>query len=135
MPIVRSKANTILSDLFQSTFYIGLSTTEPTATGGSISEPTSDTGYKRMPLKDVMSSASDGQIQNNEIIFFPESKKTWGTVTHFVIYNGKSGSPVFYGKLNGSGLTVPGPDSNGDGYCPIFRVGALKVGLDKESLS
>lgn len=125
MPIVRNKANSILNDLFQKTYQIGLSTTTPTATGGNVTEPSSASGYKRMPLS-AMGTASDGQIQNNDIIFFPESLSDWGTITHFVVY--ASGTPVFFGKLD-SNVNVP------TGYVPIFRAGALKVGLDKETLS
>jgi hypothetical protein len=127
MPIVRSKANAILSDLFQKTYYIGLSKTTPSATGGNVTEPSSSTGYKRMPL-DVMGTPSDGQIQNTDIIFFPESLSDWGTITHFVVYSGQSGSVVFFGALNSS-VNVP------TGYVPIFRAGALKVGLDKDTLA
>lgn len=122
MPIVRSKANNILNDLFQKTYQIGLSTTTPTVTGGNVTEPASSTGYKRMTLS-AMGSASDGQIQNSDIIFFPESLASWGTITHFVIYS--SGSVIFYGALDSS-VTVP------SGYVPIFRAGALKVALDKD---
>lgn len=128
MPIVRSKANDILNSLFSKSYYIGLSTTTPSVTGANVSEPSSSTGYKRMQLHS-MGTASDGQIQNADIIFFPESLSSWGTITHFLVYTASSGgTPIFYGALNSS-VSVP------SGYVPIFRAGALKIGLDKDSLS
>ena len=83
--IVRSKANEILASLFpnntqQSKYtYIGLSTTTPTETGANFTEPASSTGYKRMKL-DKMGTPADGQVENTDIIFFPESVSSWGTV-------------------------------------------------------
>ena len=131
MPITRSKASEILNGIFQKTYYIGLSTTTPTATGGNFNEPTSSTGYKRMQLS-AMGSASDGQIQNTDIIFFPESLSTWGKITYFGIFTASSGStaPIYYGEIKDTsgvlGVDVP------QGYVPLFRSGALKVALDRE---
>lgn len=126
--IIRSKANTILNDLFSKSYYIGLSTTEPTVTGTNFSEPASSTGYKRVQLS-VMGTASDGQIQNSDIIFFPESLEAWGTITHFGVFTNSSGNtPHYVGALN-EAVTIP------VGYVPIFRAAALKVGLDKETLA
>lgn len=124
--IVRSKANEILNNLFQKTYYIGLSTTAPTETGSNFTEP-SASEYKRIQLT-VMGTANNGQIQNNDIIFFPESLTSWGTITHFGIFTTSSTStPIYWGELNGS-VAIP------VGYVPIFRANALKIGLDKQTL-
>lgn len=133
--IVRSQANEFLDDLFRTVdskgnvtyHYIGLSTTAPNVNGGNVTEPSSDAGYKRRELN-MMSAAADGQIQNEEIIFMGESLgEGWGTLTHFIISKTISGTPVFHAPLN-SAVQVPA------GYVPIFREGALIVGLDKDAL-
>ena len=133
--IVRSKANAILSGLFPNGSsggtYIGLSTTTPNENGGNFTEPTvgSTTGYKRAKVE-VMGTPSDGQIQNTDIIFFPESLGDgWGTITHFGLFSAQTGgTPYFWGELTGSSVQIPA------GYIPIFRADALIVGLDKDPL-
>lgn len=126
--IVRSKADSILNDIFQTKYYLGLSTTTPTTSGGNVTEPSSSSGYRRAQLS-AMGTASDGQIQNTDIIYMGESLADWGTITHFCIFtNATGGTPIFYGQLTSS-VSVP------TGYVPIFRAGAIKVGLDKDTLS
>lgn len=126
--IVTSKANSILNDLFQKDYYIGLSTTTPNSTGGNVSEPSSSMGYKRVQLS-VMGTASNAQIQNTDIIFFPESTGDWGTITHFFVSSSSTSTPHYWGALTPEGgVAVP------SGYVPIFRAGALKIGLDKDAL-
>lgn len=126
--IVRSKANTILNDIFSKNYYIGLSTTTPTTSGGNVTEPSSSSGYRRAKLTS-MGTASDAQIQNTDIIYMGESLSDWGTITHFCIFTQETGgTPIFYGQLTNS-VNVP------TGYVPIFRANAIKVGLDKETLS
>ena len=126
--IVRSKANSILNDIFQTKYYLGLSTTTPNVNGGNVTEPSSSSGYRRAQLTS-MGSASDGQIQNNDIIYMGESLSNWGTITHFCIFTSATGgTPIFYGQLTSS-VSVP------TGYVPIFRKDAIKVGLDKDTLS
>ena len=125
--IIRSKANTILDSLFKGDgIYIGLSTTTPNENGGNFTEPTTANGYKRSKL-DVMTAASDGQTQNNDIIFFALSREAgWGTITHFGIFSAQyGGTPYYTGELTPA-VQIPA------GYIPIFDVGALKIGLDKE---
>lgn len=125
--IIRSKANTILDSLFRgSGIYIGLSTTEPNENGGNFTEPSTANGYKRSKL-DVMTSASDGQTQNSDIIFFALSREAgWGTITHFGVFTTQTGgTPYYTGELT-TAVQIPA------GYIPIFDIGALKIGLDKE---
>ena len=132
--IVRSQANVFLEQLFwtassggKAYHYIGLSTTAPDENGGNVTEPSKAAGYSRKQLN-MMGAASDGQIENLEIIFMGESLGDgWGTVTHFFISKTVSDSPIFHAPLNAS-VQIPG------GYVPIFRAGALVVGLDKDSL-
>jgi len=137
--ITQSTANSILNAFFgrsssvsiASTCYIALSTTTPNATGGNFTEPSSDGGYARVLIGSsnqsntfLMSAASNGAISNTDnIIFFPEARTSWGTITHFGLFTSKTGgTPVMWGALSSS-VSVP------SGYIPIFRAGALNVSL------
>ncbi len=137
--ITQATANTILNAFFgkaqsiniASTCYIGLSTTQPTATGDNFTEPAALTGYSRTLIgmynqgsTQMMDSASEGTISNgSNIIFFPEATATWGTISYFGIFTSKSdGKPIMWGALT-TPISVP------SGYIPIFRAGALNVSL------
>lgn len=125
MAIVTTKANEILNELLNPKYYIGLTTSAPNQNGSNVTEPAASTGYKRMPLS-AMGSASNAQISNTDIIFFPESLASWGTITHFVVYTSQNAStPIYYGELT-EAVSIP------QGYVPIFRAGALKVALDRD---
>lgn len=135
--ICRAQANSFLDSLFytmnsvgnKAYHYIGLGTTDtvPDVNGGNITEPSADAGYERRELKE-MGTASDGQIQNESIIFMGESLGDgWGEIGYFFISKAKAATPVFWAPLN-SAVKVPG------GYVPIFRKNALIVGLDKPEL-
>lgn len=81
-------------------YYIGLSTTAPSADGKSVSEP-SGNGYARIKLENL-SAPNNGIVTNNLAIDFPESVGgSWGTVTHFVIYDSLTGGNLLmYGALS-----------------------------------
>lgn len=141
--IVRSKANELLELLVRSNttnyYWIGLSSTAPTATGSNFTEPSIPSGavddegqpitvneYQRVNLKEYMGAASNAIIKNNSIIFFNEAEHYgWGTLTHFGIFTSKTGgTPIFWGELS-SAVTVP------KNYIPIFRAEKLQIGLDQ----
>lgn len=141
--IVRSKANEMLESLVQanssSYYWIGLSTTTPTATGGNFTEPPIPSGaqddegqtitvneYQRVNLKEYMGAATNAVIENESIIFFNEAEHYgWGTITHFGIFTSKTGgTPIFWGALSAP-ISVP------QNYIPIFRANRLKIGLDQ----
>lgn len=146
--IVRTKANSLLEQLFWSTanngekthYYIALSTTTPNPNGSNFTEPSIPSGavdedgkpitvneYQRVSLEGVMGSASNAIIKNSAIIFFNEAEHYgWGTITHFGIFTSKTGgTPIFYGELS-SAVQIP------QNYIPIFRAGKLQVGLDQD---
>ena len=90
-----------------SSMYIGLSSTEPTAAGGNVSEPsTTGTAYARVQLTSL-SSPSNGVITNESAISWPESTATWfsaaAPATHYVIYDAASGGNLLmYNALTAS---------------------------------
>lgn len=79
-------------------YYLGLSTTAPNTAGGNVTEP-SGGSYARVELTNL-SQPSDGEVSNTEMITFPESTESWGTVTHFVVYDAASGGNLLcFGAL------------------------------------
>lgn len=81
-------------------YYIGLSTTEPTMTGANVSEPSSSLGYGRVLLENL-STPVNGVVTNTANINFEESTSSWGTITHFVIFDAEiGGNLLMYGPLS-----------------------------------
>lgn len=81
-------------------YYIGLSTTEPTMAGTNVSEPSVSAGYGRVLLENL-SAPTNGVVTNTANINFEESTASWGTVTHFVIYDAEiDGNLLMYGALS-----------------------------------
>jgi hypothetical protein len=95
-----------------STLYVGLLTAAPSDTGGGTE--VSGGSYARVAVTSslanwagtqsaastVASSGTGGQTSNNAAITFPTPGATWGTVTHFGIYDASSGGNLlFWGAL------------------------------------
>lgn len=79
-------------------YYLGLSTTAPNTGGGNVTEP-SGGAYARVELSSL-SAPSNGEVSNAEQVNFPESTASWGTVTHFVVYDAASGGNLLcFGEL------------------------------------
>lgn len=83
-----------------SKYYIGLSTTAPTLAGGNVNEPLAASGYARVELTGL-SQPSGGVVTNGSAISFNESTASWGTITHFVIFDASTGGNLLmYGTLS-----------------------------------
>ena len=95
-----------------STLYVGLLTAAPSDTGGGTE--VSGGSYARVAVTSsytnwagtqsaastVASTGTGGQTSNNAAITFPSPSATWGTVTHFGIYDAASaGNLLFWGAL------------------------------------
>jgi hypothetical protein len=122
--------NEILDHLFGKgnytapTIYVGLSTADPGDDGTGLSEP-SGSGYAR-----VVTSASDwnvasgGALDNANAIEFAEATGSWGTVTHFALFDASSGGNLLaHGALTQSKTIASGDTGQ-------FAVGDLDVSLD-----
>lgn len=93
--------NTKTSPALPTKYYIGLSTTAPDANGSNVDEPSTSAGYKRVELT-TLSEPNNGVVTNQYAVNFDESTASWGTVTHFVIYDSPtvdSGNLLMYGEL------------------------------------
>ena len=100
--------NQVMGNLFKtketpalpSEYYIGLSSTAPKISGGNVTEPLSNSGYKRVKLENL-SEPADGVITNEQAISFDESTANWGTMSHFVIYDAlEAGNLLMYDTLS-----------------------------------
>lgn len=100
--------NQVMGNLFKtketpalpSEYYIGLSSTAPNISGGNVTEPLSNSGYKRVKLENL-SEPADGVITNEQAISFDESTANWGTMSHFVIYDVlEAGNLLMYDTLS-----------------------------------
>lgn len=94
------------------TLYVGLLTAAPSDSGGGTE--VSGGSYARVSVTSSLanwagtqtagsttaSSGTGGQTSNNAAITFPTPAATWGTVTHFGIYDAASaGNLLFWGAL------------------------------------
>lgn len=81
-------------------YYLGLSSTEPNKEGEGVTEPSTSAAYARVKLENL-SKPTNGVITNTSGIDFNESTDSWGTVTHFVIYDAPTGGHLLmYGELS-----------------------------------
>lgn len=81
-------------------FYIGLSSTAPNIDGTNVGEPNSSAGYARVELTSL-GEPDNGVVTNELAINFNESTASWGTITHFVIYDAETGGNLLmYGALS-----------------------------------
>lgn len=105
-----------------SNWWIGLSTTTPTAAGDNVTEP-SGNGYGRVEIEAADWDASSGEAKlNAEDIAFVEATGSWGEVTHVVLYDAETdGNFLGFGAL-GSSETIT------SGQVPRFAAGDLLVG-------
>jgi hypothetical protein len=146
MPLTSQTKNRILEglvgndNLFGGSIYVGLSSTAPNSDGTNITEPPSneETGYKRVligsssTLTQKFGDPENFVITNKEEIYFPESKGSWGTLTHFVLYNSATGTSasniLAFEELKDGGVASPITVS-GEKVVVMFRPGKLTVTL------
>ena len=106
---------------------VGLFTGAPSDSGGGTE--VSGGSYARASLNPLdanwaATSGSNGQTSNSSAITFPTPTASWGTVTHFAIFDATSaGNMLFWGVLTASKSI-----NNGD-PAPSFPGGTLVVTL------
>ncbi len=122
--------NEILDHLFGKgsytppTIYVGLSTADPTDDATGLAEPSGD-GYARVATAAAdWNTASGGALDNANAVEFPTATGSWGTVTHFVLFDAATaGNVLAHGEL-----AVPKTITSGD--TARFAAGDLDVSLD-----
>lgn len=102
------------------TIYLGLSTTEPTATGSNFTEPVGGS-YARLEITNDTdawnaATAADPAVKTNKDTFeMVKATAQWGTVTHWGFFTASTGGTPFE-----TGVIV---DSNGDPDPKLVDVG------------
>lgn len=85
------------------TSYVGLSTADPLDDASGLAEP-SGSGYARVTTAGAdWAVASAGATSNATILAFPEASGSWGTITHFALFDALSGGNM----LAHADLTTP----------------------------
>ena len=83
-------------------YFIGLSSAVPAIDGTGVIEPSALGNYARVKLVSL-SEPTAGLVTNTVAISFDESTASWGTITHFVIYDAAdvdTGNLLMYGELS-----------------------------------
>ena len=108
------------------TVYVGLSTADPLDDGSGLAEPVGN-GYARVSVTNNLTewpAAVGGSKNNANDVTFPLATGSWGTITHFALFDAATG-----GNMLGSGaLTSSRTVSDGDQ--PRFAAGEITVTLD-----
>lgn len=122
--------NEILDHLFGKssytppTIYVGLSTANPTDDASGLAEPSGNSYARAATAGADWNVASGGMIDNANDITFPEASGSWGTITHFALFDATSGGNML---AHGS-LSVSKSISSGD--IAKFAAGDLDISLD-----
>jgi len=122
--------NEILDHLFGKgtysppTIYVGLSTADPGDDGSGLAEP-SGNGYARVETSAAdWNTASGGALDNANDITFPEATGSWGTITHFALFDAATGGNMLAeGALSASKAIDSGDTAK-------FAAGDLVCSLD-----
>lgn len=84
----------------QPTLYLAVSTADPTDDGSGAAEP-SGNAYARVATVAGDWSRTDNVTENANQLAFPEATGSWGTLTHFMVYDAASGgNMIFHGALD-----------------------------------
>ena len=106
--------------------YIALSTADPTDDNSGIAEPVGGS-YARKQVtnnKTTWDVAANGALANAIVIEFAEATGSWGTITHFAIFDAASGGNMLaHGALSASKVVESGDIVR-------FPIGDLDVTLD-----
>lgn len=106
------------------TVYVGLSTADPLDDASGLAEP-SGNGYARVTTSGAdWNAASGGATDNANDLTFPEATGSWGTITHFALFDAATaGNMLAHGSLTTS-KTI------GSGDTAKFAAGDLDITLD-----
>ena len=106
------------------TIYVGLSTADPTDDGSGLAEPTGNAYARVSTLAADWNVASGSALDNANDITFPEATGSWGTITHFALFDAATGGNMLaHGALSAS-------KAIGSGDTAKFAAGDLDVSLD-----
>lgn len=106
------------------TVHIGLSTADPTDDASGLAEPSSGSYARVSTAGGDWNAAASGAIDNANEITFPEATGSWGTITHFALFDAASaGNMIAHGALASSKAISSGDTAS-------FAAGTLDITLD-----
>lgn len=83
----------------QPTLYVGVSTANPLDDSSGVAEP-GGSSYTRVATTAASWQRTEGQVSNATQLAFPEATGSWGSLTHFAVFDAATaGNVVFYGVL------------------------------------
>jgi hypothetical protein len=84
---------------------VALSTADPTDSGGSIAEPAGGSYARKSTAPADWDAAVSGALDNANAITFVEATASWGTITHFALFDASTaGNMLAHGTLTASKL-------------------------------
>ncbi|MFQ5441451.1 MAG: hypothetical protein ACE5EB_01865 [Thermodesulfobacteriota bacterium] len=106
------------------TVYVGLSTADPLDDASGLAEPVGN-AYARVATAGTdWNAAAAGSIDNANVITFPQATGSWGTVTHFALFDAlTAGNMIASGALTAS-------KAIGNGDTADFAANQLTITLD-----
>lgn len=104
--------------------WIALSTADPLDDGSGMAEPGAGSYARKSTAAGDWNSASGGAIDNANDITFVEATASWGTITHFALFDALTvGNMLAHGTLGT-------PKAIGSGDTAKFAAGDLDITLD-----
>jgi hypothetical protein len=114
-----------------STVWVGLSTAAPLDDMSGLAEPAAATGYARVATVNSVNwwpAAASGLKRNAQDITFPEANSTFGTITHFALWNHVSSANATSTYLGWGALSASKAVAIGD--TARFPTNSLSLSLD-----
>ena len=106
------------------TIYVGLSTADPLDDASGNAEPGSGSYARVSTAAGDWNAASSGTIDNLNPVDFPTATGSWGTITHFTLWDAATvGNMLAHGSL-GASKAIDTDDT------ASFAAGDLDVSLD-----
>ena len=106
------------------TIYVALSTADPLDDASGFVEPAGNAYARVETSASDWNTASGGSLDNANDIIFPKATGSWGTITHFALFDAVTdGNMLAYGALSQ-------PKTVESSYTPIFDAGDLNISLD-----
>ncbi|OHB77102.1 MAG: hypothetical protein A2Z25_11865 [Planctomycetes bacterium RBG_16_55_9] len=106
------------------TIHVALSTEDPLDDASGFSEPTGNSYARVETSSSDWNTASGGILNNAGDVIFPKTTGSWGTVTHFALFDAATGGNMLaYGALS-QPITIE------SSYTALFDAGDLNISLD-----
>jgi hypothetical protein len=106
------------------TVYVALSTADPLGDGSGLAEPVGNAYTRVETSASDWNTASGGSLANANDIIFAKATGSWGTITHFALFDTETGGNFLgYGALSQ-------PKAVDSSYTAIFDAGDLNISLD-----